>query len=73
MKRGQAITLLTDLCLKEKLVQPTSVIIEHREPDAYQLKLKITGDYDRELIKKFVQKKNFSVEEEKDKEHILIF
>ena len=62
MKRGQAITLLTDLCLKEKLVQPTFVIIEHREPDEYQLKIK--GDYDSEVIKKFVQKKNFSVEEE---------
>ncbi len=71
MKRGQAITLLTDLCLKEKLVQPTFVIIEHREPDEYQLKIK--GDYDSESIKKFVQKKNLSVEENKENGYLLIF
>ena len=71
MNRGQAITLLTDLCLKEKLVQPTFVILEHREPDVYQLKIK--GDYDCELIKKFAQKKNFSVEEDKDQGYLLIF
>ena len=69
MNRGQAITLLTDLCLKEKLVQPTFVIIEHKEPDEYQLKIK--GDYDSEAIKKFVQKKNFSVQE--DKTFLFIF
>ena len=71
MNRGQAITLLTDLCLKEKIVQPNFVIIEHREPDAYQLKIK--GNYDSELIKMFVQKKNFSVEEDKDEGYLLIF
>jgi len=65
----QAITLLTDLCLKEKLVQPSFVIIEQREPNEYQLKIK--GDYDSETIKKFVQKKNFSVQE--DGVFLLIF
>ena len=68
-KRVQAITLLTDLCLKEKLVQPSFVIIEQREPNEYQLKIK--GDYDSETIKKFVQKKNFSVQE--DGVFLLIF
>lgn len=71
MKRGQAITLLTDLCLKEKLVKPPFVSIEHREPDAYQLE--ITGDYKSEPIKKFAKEKNFSVEEDKDKRYLLIF
>ena len=57
------------MSLIEKLVQPTFVIIENREPDEYQLKIK--GDYDIEVIKKFIQKKNFSVEE--NKEYLLIF
>lgn len=71
MNRGQAITLLTDLCLKEKIVQPNFVIIEQRGPNAYQLKIKEI--YDSESVKKFVQKKNFSVEEDKDKNYLLIF
>ena len=71
MKRGEAINLLSDLALKEKLVKPSLVSIEHREPDAYQLKIK--GNYDIGLIAKFVQKRNFSVEEDKDKGLLVIF
>ena len=73
VNRGQAITLLTDLCLKEKMVQPNFVVIEQRGPgpDAYQLKIK--GYDDSESVKKFVQNKNFSVEEDKDKNYLLIF
>ena len=69
MKKGEAINLLSDLALKEKLVKPSLVSIEHREPDTYQLKIK--GNYDIGLIGKFMQKRN-SVEEDKGKGILVI-
>ena len=71
MRRGEAVTLLTELSLKEKLVRPSFVSIDHRNGGVYQLKFK--GEYDRDLIEKFVQKRNFSVEEDKEKGFIVIF
>jgi len=71
MKRGEAITLLTELCLKEKLVRPSFVSIDQRNAGVCQLKFK--GDYDREVIEKFVQKRNFSIEEDKENGVLVIF
>jgi hypothetical protein len=70
MKRGQAITLLKDSCLKERIVKPVFVSIDHSDPNDYKLKIK--GDYDIESIEQFVQKRNFSVKEDKDKGFLVI-
>jgi hypothetical protein len=71
MKREEAITLLTELSLKGKLVRPSFVSVDHRNACVYELKFK--GDYDREVIEKFVQKRNFSVEEDKEEGFLVIF
>ena len=71
MKRGEAITLLTELCLKEKLVRPSFVSIDHKNVSVCQLKFR--GDYDRKVIEEFVQERNFSIEEDKEKGVLVIF
>ncbi len=48
MKRGDALILLTDLTLKEKLVKPSLVCMEQRKPARFQLKIK--GDFDIEQV-----------------------
>jgi len=62
MNRKEAVTLLKELGSK-CLVQPTFVIIEHRNPDNYQLKIK--GDYNLQEIGIFL-KNRFSIEENKN-------
>jgi hypothetical protein len=67
VNRGESVTLLKELGTHQ-LVSPSFVIIEHRLPDTYQLKIK--GDYDLKAMKIFLKNK-FLVEENKD--YIVIF
>jgi hypothetical protein len=59
MKRHEAIALLKELGA-ENLLLPSSVLIEQRTPDRYQLCFK--GDYDIFQISKFLHKYNLEVE-----------
>jgi len=61
MKRVEAVALLKELSA-EHLIQPSSVRIELRKPDSYQLCVK--GDLDREGIEDFLQKNAFIFEED---------
>ena len=71
MKIGDAIILLADSALKENLVKPSFVSIEHSDLNNYQLKIK--GDYNIELIEQFAQKSHFTVKEDKEKGFLFIF
>jgi len=64
MKRVEAVALLRELSAKS-LVQPSSVLIEQRKPDSYQLCFK--GDFDRQGIEDFLQKNNLLFEEDSRK------
>jgi hypothetical protein len=61
MKRVEAVALLKELSA-EHLIQPSSVLIEQRKPDSYQLCLK--GDFDRQGIEDFLQKHTLMFEED---------
>lgn len=60
MKRNEAVALLKELS-SEHLIQPTFVIIQQRKPERYQLEIK--GEYDRQLIEKFLNNRNAVLEE----------
>jgi hypothetical protein len=64
MKRFEAVALLRELSAKS-LVQPSSVLIEQRKPDSYQLCFK--GDFDRQGIEDFLQKSKLLFEEDSRK------
>ena len=64
MKRVEAVALLRELSAKS-LVQPSSVLIEQRKTDSYQLCFK--GDFDRQGIEDFLQKNNLLFEEDSRK------
>ena len=68
MDRKEAVVLLKELGA-EHLVQPLMVLVEQRNPNSCQLKIK--GDYDRELIEEFLKNRGFSYEENKD--YLIIF
>ena len=70
MDRKEAVALLKELST-ECLIQPSLVLIEKRKPDSYQLRIK--GDYDRQLIQTFLNKKNFEFEENSDRGYLSIF
>jgi len=59
MKSDEAIILLTELCLGEKLVKPSLVSINHIGPNGYILRIK--ANCELEATGKFVQKKHFSL------------
>ena len=61
MKRTEAVALLKELGA-EQLIQPSSVLIEQRSSDGYQLRIK--GDYNFQEIEMFV-KDRFFLEETK--------
>jgi hypothetical protein len=61
LDRKEAVALLTKL-VADGLVSPRLVVVEEREPDSFQLKLK--GFYEREFIKIFTEKNNFLFEED---------
>jgi hypothetical protein len=74
MKRGEAVNLLADISLKEKLVQPSLVSLDRRDNNSYNsYQLKIKGDYDFELLKMYAESKNFTVEEDKAKRFLIIY
>ena len=60
MKRAEAMALLKKLGA-EHLIQSSSVLIEQRKPDKYQLCVK--GDYDRQRIEVFLKKYALPFEE----------
>jgi hypothetical protein len=60
MKRYEAVALLKELGA-EHLLQPTSVLIEQRTPDKYQLCIK--GDYDLFQMESFLKKYTLEFEE----------
>ncbi len=70
MDRKEAVALLKELSV-ECLVLPSLVLIEKRKADSYQLRIK--GDYDRQLIVTFLNKKKFECEENLDKGYLCIF
>ena len=70
MQRYEAVTLLKELGA-EQLIQPSSVLIEQRKPDRYELQIK--GSYDLELIRRFVQQYSLMVKEDTTKGHLVIF
>ena len=57
MKKEEAIVLLNEL-RANKLVNPKLVIIEHKEPDRYQLQIR--GEYNRQAIALFIRKRGLS-------------
>jgi hypothetical protein len=67
MNRKEAIALLSELGAK-KLVSPDFVIVEERNSDTFQLKIK--GSYNIQDVKLFL-KERFSFEEIKD--YLIIF
>lgn len=67
MNRKEAIALLSELGAK-KLVSPDFVIVEERNSDTFQLKIK--GSYNIKEVKLFL-KERFSFEEIKD--YLIIF
>ena len=69
MKRGEALILLTDLTLKEKLVKPSLVCMEQRKPGRFQLKIK--GDFDIEQIEILLKNRGVSFTQLKD--YLIIF
>ncbi len=71
MKRGEALILLTDLTLKEKLVKPSLVRIKQRKPECYELQ--IIGFYNVDLIRAFAQKHDLTIDEEITKGCLRIF
>lgn len=60
MKRAEVVALLKDLG-GLGLIQPSSVLVEQRKPDSYQLCVK--GDYDLCQIEVFLKKHTLSFEE----------
>lgn len=58
---SEAVALLKELG-SEHLLQPTSVLIEQRKPDNYQLCVK--GNYNRQEIEDFLLKYTFAFEED---------
>ncbi len=57
MKKEEATVLLNELG-SNNLVNPRLVLIEHNEPEGYQLQIR--GDYDRFAIAQFVRKRALS-------------
>jgi hypothetical protein len=70
LNRKEAVSLFSEL-VAHGLVTPSFVVIEQRNLDKHQLKIK--GDYNFLLISEFVQSKKLIVEEDKAKECILVF
>jgi hypothetical protein len=70
MQRYEAVTLLKELD-SEHLIQPSSVVIEQRKPDKYELQIK--GSYDFELIKDFAKQYSLGVKEDTKKGYLVIF
>lgn len=68
MNRKEAVALFTDLVANGH-VQPHLVLIEQKNPDKCQLKIK--GDYDCQQIEIFLKDRGFSYEENKD--YLIIF
>ena len=63
MKRGEAVALLKELSA-EHLIQPTSVLIQQKTPDKYQLQIK--GECSCQEIEAFLKNRGFSCAENKD-------
>jgi hypothetical protein len=61
MRRGEAVALLKELSA-EHLILPSWVLIEQRKPDSYQLCVK--GNYNRQDISEFLQKRTLTFEED---------
>jgi hypothetical protein len=70
LKREEAVALLKELGAKH-FIQPLGVVIEKRKPDSFQLKIK--GYYDCRLIEDFVKSKDLAVEENTEKDCLIIF
>jgi hypothetical protein len=60
MKRNEAVALLKELGA-ERLLRPSSVLVEQRTPDRYQLCFK--GDFDFPALRVFVKRYNLEIEE----------
>ena len=68
MDREDAVALLKELGTRQ-LIQPSLVLIEKRNNDSYQLKIK--GNYYLESVEAFLSSRGFSYEE--NKEYLVIF
>jgi hypothetical protein len=70
MRREQAVALVKEL-VANNLIQTNWLLIERRKPDSYELKFR--GDCERCLLDTFLQNRNLAMEENKEKELIIIF
>jgi len=67
MKREEAVAILKELS-SAHLIQPSLVLIQQKEPDKYQLKVK--GDFSCQDIEIFLKGRGFSCEENNN--HLVI-
>lgn len=70
MRREQAVALVKEL-VGNNLIQTNWLLIDKRKPDSYELKFK--GDWDRCSLEDFLKNHNLSIEENKEKQYLVIF
>ena len=70
MRREQAVALVKEL-VDNNLIQTNWLLIDKRKPDSYELKFK--GDWDRYSLNDFLKNRNLVIEENKEKQYLVIF